>query len=181
MNSPSNPDGRTDPPTLPDLETFNGLEADTARGVLGAGCASPRWAAAVADGRPYATVADLLTASDDAFAALGPDDVDAALAGHPRIGECATGTGQDVRFSRREQSAVADSDAAVQEQIREGNLAYEERFDRVFLIRAAGRSPEEILAELSRRLGHDDEAEAAEVVEQLRQITHLRLQELITP
>ena len=55
-----------------------------------------------------------------------------------------------------------------------------ERFDRVFLIRAAGRSPEEILVALTRRLGQDAQTEAAEVVEQLRQITHRRLQDLIT-
>ena len=41
----------------------------------------------------------------------------------------------------------------------EGNREYEKRFDRVFLIRAAGRSSAEILAELHRRLGNDDETE----------------------
>ena len=49
----------------------------------------------------------------------------------------------------------------------EGNRAYEERFDRVFLVRAAGRDGDEILAELERRLGNDDATERAETVEQL--------------
>ena len=60
----------------------------------------------------------------------------------------------------------------------DGNRAYEERFDHVFLIRASGRSPEEMLAELRRRLDNDEESERAEVTEQLAQITGLRVKGL---
>ena len=61
----------------------------------------------------------------------------------------------------------------------EANAAYEERFGRIFLIRAAGRSPEEMLAELKRRLGNDELTEATEAVEQLRQIALLRLRQAL--
>ena len=57
------------------------------------------------------------------------------------------------------------SDPDVARRLAEGNRAYEERFDRVFLIRAAGRSAPEILEELERRLGNDDAAERAETVD----------------
>src|SRR5699024_10303639 len=57
-----------------------------------------------------------------------------------------------------------------------GSAAYEERFDRVFLIRAAGRSPEEVLSELERRMDNSDADETAEVGEQLIQIAALRLE-----
>jgi 2-oxo-4-hydroxy-4-carboxy-5-ureidoimidazoline decarboxylase len=50
----------------------------------------------------------------------------------------------------------------------------------VFLIRAAGRSPEEMLAELRRRLDNDEDAERAEVTEQLAQITGLRVRAMVT-
>ena len=43
------------------------------------------------------------------------------------------------------------------------------------MIRAAGRTPEQILAELRRRLGNDDESEAAEALGQLAEIAILRL------
>ena len=62
----------------------------------------------------------------------------------------------------------------------EGNRAYEERFGHVYLIRAAGRSPVEIVTELRRRLANDEDAERAEVVEQLAQITELRVRGLVT-
>lgn len=61
----------------------------------------------------------------------------------------------------------------------EANAAYEERFGRIFLIRAAGRSPEEMLAELKRRLGNDELTEATEAIEQLRQIALLRLRQAL--
>ena len=75
---------------------------------------------------------------------------------------------------------MSDAGAATRERLRERNLAYEARFDRVFLVRAAGRTPDEMLAELERRLGNDPEAEQSEVLEQLRQITRLRVEGLMS-
>ena len=75
---------------------------------------------------------------------------------------------------------MSDADAEVRAALVEGNRAYEERFDHVFLIRAAGRSPREMLAELRRRLANDVETERAEVTEQLAQITALRLKGLLS-
>ena len=49
------------------------------------------------------------------------------------------------------------------------------------LIRAAGRSADEILAELKRRLDNTDEDEFAEVVTQLGEIALLRLEQVIAP
>ena len=100
----------------------------------------------------------------------------AALAGHPRIGERASAPEHHAELSRREQSGVDPADREVAAALAAGNAAYEKRFDRVFLIRAAGRSASEILAELRRRLANDDEAERAETVDQLREIALLRLE-----
>lgn len=163
------------------LAEFNTLAPTAAARVLLDCCASRRWADVVTEARPYTSVEQLLTLSDQAVTSLSAADVDEALSGHPRIGERAAGEGRDASFSRSEQAAVTDSGEDVQERIRAGNAAYEQRFDRVFLIRAAGRSPEEIVAELTRRLDHDDATEIAEVTEQLRQITHRRLEERIHP
>ena len=49
----------------------------------------------------------------------------------------------------------------------------------MFLVRAAGRSAEEMLAELRRRLDNDEADERAEATEQLAQITRLRLEKLL--
>ena len=70
---------------------------------------------------------------------------------------------------------MSDDTIGLLEQLAAGNAAYEARFDRVFLIRAAGRDADEILAELERRLDNDDVTERAETVDNLRQIALLRL------
>ncbi|MBB2891168.1 2-oxo-4-hydroxy-4-carboxy-5-ureidoimidazoline decarboxylase [Flexivirga oryzae] len=158
------------------LEGFNTASDDDAFRTLLPLCSADRWARAVAAGRPYADLGALLEASDRVFGELEVADLDAALAGHPRIGDRVGGDDEAARLSRSEQSAMQSADQQVADQILAGNAAYEQRFDRVFLIRAAGRAPEEILAELQRRLGNDPATEVAEVREQLRQITRLRLE-----
>jgi 2-oxo-4-hydroxy-4-carboxy-5-ureidoimidazoline decarboxylase len=67
----------------------------------------------------------------------------------------------------------------VQERLAEGNRRYEERFGHVFLIRAAGRSAEEMLAALEQRLGHDDDTERDVVRRELAEIVRLRLLKLV--
>jgi 2-oxo-4-hydroxy-4-carboxy-5-ureidoimidazoline decarboxylase len=49
----------------------------------------------------------------------------------------------------------------------------------VFLIRAKGRSGEEILEALAQRLAHSDDEELRVTLEQLREITLLRLEGVI--
>jgi len=131
---------------VPDLAELNALPDGDAVGVLLGCCAAPGWARRVAAGRPYATVADLLAAAGAAWADREPGDLDAAMAGHPRIGERRLSG-----WSRAEQSGVG-SDDGTEQALREANAAYEDRFGHVFLICATGRGAGEILAELRRRM-----------------------------
>ena len=163
---------------MSDLDDFNALPEAEARARLTACLDVPRWVDTVLQGRPYADRDALLAVATNA-AELDDDELDAALARHPRIGERA-GAGHDAAFSAKEQSGVDRSDADVAARLAEGNRAYEDRFDRVFLIRAAGRDASEILTELERRLGNDDDTERAETATQLREIALLRLDQVIT-
>ncbi|MGI8531481.1 MAG: 2-oxo-4-hydroxy-4-carboxy-5-ureidoimidazoline decarboxylase [Geodermatophilaceae bacterium] len=161
------------------VQEFNGLPVEQARQVLAQYCSSLAWAHRIADSRPYAGRRELLERAESDFARLTDAELVDALSAHPRIGEQPTGDGAEAAASRREQAAVTDADDAVRRQLQSANRAYEQRFDRVFLIRAAGRGPEEILAELHRRLDNDPDTERAEVLGQLGQITRLRLEEAI--
>ncbi|POH62168.1 MULTISPECIES: 2-oxo-4-hydroxy-4-carboxy-5-ureidoimidazoline decarboxylase [Cryobacterium] len=137
--------------------------------------AVPRWADAVSVRAPFASAADLIEAARAAATPLPRSEIDEAMAEHPRIGEKPAGDSQAAGFSRAEQASVDSDDAELAAAIADGNRIYEERFDRVFLIRAAGRSRREILAELRRRLTLDDNTEAAIVGSELRDIALLRL------
>jgi 2-oxo-4-hydroxy-4-carboxy-5-ureidoimidazoline decarboxylase len=162
------------------LDDFNDEPADRAVQALRACNAAPRFAAEVAAGRPYRDVETLVRRAEEAARALPWDDVAIALAAHPRIGDRVEGSSAEAESSRGEQSSMSDADAATRDALVDGNRRYEERFDHVFLIRAAGRSPQEMLAELERRLGNDEDAERAEVTEQLAQITALRVRGLVS-
>ena len=159
------------------VAAFNAVSAAEATRQLLTCLAVPRWAEEVADGRPYANFAALTAKAEAAAAELSEEELTAALARHPRIGERA-GAGHDAAFSAREQARV-DPEDAIGARIGAGNVEYERRFGRVFLIRAAGRSAPEILAELTRRLGNDEATERAETVTQLREIAILRLSEVV--
>jgi 2-oxo-4-hydroxy-4-carboxy-5-ureidoimidazoline decarboxylase len=153
---------------------FDELPEEDARALLLRCMAAPDWVEEVLGGRPYRSVDELLEVADQAARDLSEDDLEAALAGHPRIGERAA-AGHNAAASAREQAGVVSTSATTQKLV-EGNQAYEERFGHVFLIRAAGRSGDEILAELERRLGNSPEAEDAETLDNLRQIALLRLE-----
>ncbi|MDH6236855.1 2-oxo-4-hydroxy-4-carboxy-5-ureidoimidazoline decarboxylase [Cryobacterium sp. CG_9.6] len=140
--------------------------------------AVPRWIDGVIARGPFTSAADLLLAAREEATPLSPHEIDQALAGHPRIGEKAAGSSQASEFSRGEQKALGAHDQALAEAIAEGNRAYEQRFGRIFLIRAAGRSHTEILNELDRRLQLDDDAELTTVANELRDIALLRLARL---
>ena len=92
-----------------------------------------------------------------------------------RLGERRLGSTTEDRWSRSEQAGALALDTDVQERLAEGNRRYEERFGHVFLIRAAGRSAEEMLAALEERLGHDDDTERDVVRRELAEIVRLRL------
>jgi 2-oxo-4-hydroxy-4-carboxy-5-ureidoimidazoline decarboxylase len=150
--------------------------ADTPlREALGAALSVDRWVDEVAARAPFDSLEQLIAVAHDAATPLAPAEIDAAIAHHPRIGEKPVGEGAAQSFSRSEQASVDAGDADLATALAAGNRAYEERFGRVFIIRAAGRSRREILDELQRRLALDYATELAIVGEQLRDIALLRL------
>ena len=159
------------------IARFNDLTDAAARAELRSCLAVSRWVEETAAARPYASVSSAETQAGALARTLTPDEVEAALARHPRIGERASAQ-HDAAFSAREQSSMAQAGDDVTAAIRAGNVAYENKFGRVFLIRAAGREPVEMLTELNRRLANDDAAELSEVIEQLAQIAEGRLRVL---
>lgn len=162
-----------------DIAAFNALPTPEAESLLMTCLGVPRWAHEVASGRPYDSAAAALAAAEGAARELSDEELAAAVSGHPRIGERASSPEHQSALSEREQSGVDPSDAQAKANLAQGNEAYEERFDRVFLIRAAGRSAPEILTELNRRLDNDHDTERTETVTQLREIAVLRLQEML--
>ncbi|HBQ3014889.1 2-oxo-4-hydroxy-4-carboxy-5-ureidoimidazoline decarboxylase [Klebsiella quasipneumoniae] len=158
------------------LRQFNRLSHDEAVALLAPCVAIPAWSDTLVSLRPFACREALLQVAREAMADWGENDLNAALSAHPRIGEKPTGRQAHATMSRQEQSAVDSDNEKLAQALREGNARYEARFGRVFLIRAKGRSGEEMLQALTRRLQHTADEEVAEALAQLREITMLRLE-----
>ncbi|GLR10345.1 OHCU decarboxylase [Mixta theicola] len=160
------------------LSQFNQLPAEQAQAALAHCVAIKRWQQAVVAARPYASLAMLYQQARLLAEGWKRQDFVQALAAHPRIGERASGEGKEAALSRQEQAAVG-ADAELQQALRLANDDYEQRFGHLFLIRAKGRSGQEMLAELRRRLANTPAQELEEALAQLREITLLRLEESI--
>ena len=134
--------------------------------------ASRKWSRQVAAGWPYADLAALVAAAERAWADLTPSDWAEALRGHPRIGERG---GSAPVASEREQQSVRAANAHVLEELAEENRRYEARFGHIFLIAAAGKSAEDILAALRARMDNDPVTEARVAADEHRKIARMRL------
>lgn len=161
------------------LSEFNSLSEAAAVDTLLACAHVERWARDISAGRPYASVEELVGAVAQMANPWTDEEIDSALARHPRIGERAKGEDADAKMSRAEQARLGIDDD-IQRRLDAGNAAYEEKFGFVFLIRAAGRSAEEILASLDERMNNTPEEERYIAADQLRQIAALRLEGMIS-
>jgi 2-oxo-4-hydroxy-4-carboxy-5-ureidoimidazoline decarboxylase len=148
---------------------------------LRACCAAEAWLSRMSLARPFPSAKAAVDLSDEVVLGLDDAGLAQALDAHARIGERRLGSTTEDRWSRSEQAGALAVDTGVQQQLADGNRRYEERFGRVFLVRAAGRTAEEMLAALEQRLTHDDDTEAAVVRRELAEIVRLRLLTVIAP
>ncbi|MEB7278496.1 2-oxo-4-hydroxy-4-carboxy-5-ureidoimidazoline decarboxylase [Enterobacter asburiae] len=162
------------------LHDFNHLPHEKALALIHPCVALPEWADALVRGRPYASRDELFRTANALTQNWDEAALAQALSAHPRIGEKPAGSQVEAALSRQEQGEVNDRDADLAQALREGNARYEARFGRVFLIRAKGRSGEEILQALHARLENSDAQEVRAALEQLREITLLRLEGVIS-
>jgi 2-oxo-4-hydroxy-4-carboxy-5-ureidoimidazoline decarboxylase len=127
--------------------------------------------------RPIANVADLSAAADRIWSTMEEVDWMEAFACHPRIGEqkAAHASKESAAWSQQEQSSAENAAERVLAALAEGNLLYEQRFGFTYIVCATGKSADEMLAILNRRLASDRAAELIEAAEQQRQITQIRL------
>ena len=78
-------------------------------------------------------------------------------------------------LSEREQAGVSEASEAVLGALLEGNREYEARFGYIFIVCATGKSAEEMLELLRKRLNNDPETEIRIAAEEHAKICALRL------
>jgi len=161
----------------PTLAAWNEADSGTATEAMLACCAARRWADAMVALRPYSGIESLSITADELWRTMGEPDWLEAIAMHPRIGEHKASTADSVSkaWSQQEQSSARGATQRVVDELAEGNRQYEERFGFTYIVCATGKSAEEMLAILHRRLMNDRAIELREAAEQQRQIMQIRI------
>jgi 2-oxo-4-hydroxy-4-carboxy-5-ureidoimidazoline decarboxylase len=159
------------------LTRWNALDPVTAASEILPCCGSQSWANSIASARPIADEPTLLQTSTKIWQSLPEAAWQQAFESHPRIGQqhAQRTTEQSLRWSAQEQSATISTADATKQALAEANRRYEEKFRRIFIVCANGRSSSEILNILESRMNNDPATELREAAEQQRQITELRL------
>jgi len=160
------------------LAVWNAMASDEAERHILPCCGSRAWATKIAKRRPFASSTALLEASREIWQSLDARDWLEAFHSHPRIGESSaapSAAAKSQEWSAQEQRQVEQGSDAVKTALAQGNREYEERFGRIFIVCATGKSPDEILQILRRRLQNDEAAELQEAAEEQRHITEIRL------
>jgi len=143
---------------------------------------SQRWASAMGERSPFASLAALSDAADEEWSRTGPADWREAMLTHPRIGESPPrhAGGTSSVWSRQEQARAVESTES-RESLLEMNRKYEERFGWRYIVCASGKQADELVRIAEARLGNDPDAELRVVGSELYKITRLRLDKLLEP
>ena len=160
------------------LRRWNALYPEQAAAQIFPCCGSSAWANQLAGRRPLGDEASLLAASDEIWRGLESSDWLEAFSKHPRIGERkapSAASSQSASWSAQEQKSVSAEAASVQQALADANREYEQRFGRVFIVCATGKSADEMLDILRSRMHNDDRTELQAAAEEQRKITNLRL------
>jgi allantoicase len=166
------------------LAKFNALSRRDAQKALLACCGSTKWVRQMAEGMPFESVPQLLEAAGRIWAGVQREDWLEAFRHHPKIGEKKAAKMQSAQarqWSKREQSTARKASSEPLAKLAQANRAYEARFGYIFIVCAAGKTSEEILAILEQRLSNDLATELRAAAEEQHRITRLRLEKLLEP
>jgi OHCU decarboxylase len=161
----------------PVLDAWNAADAPEAAHAMLACCGAQRWADEMVAIRPIPNISALSEAADRIWATMDEPDWMEAFACHPRIGErkVSSASEKSTAWSQEEQAGTTAAAQTTIRQLAEGNALYEQRFGFTYIVCATGKTANEMLALLQRRLANTRMAELREAAEQQRQILQIRL------
>ena len=164
------------------LDEVDSLPRAEAEQLLRSCCGARRWVEQMVQARPFGSAETLLRRAAEIWWSLGAEDWQDAFAHHPRIGERQAAVAQDPRartWSAGEQHGVDRASIDVRAALAEGNREYEQRFGHIYLVSAAGKSADEVLALLRARLSNDPATELRVAAGEQAKITRRRLLALL--
>ncbi len=135
-------------------------------------CHSQAWALGLLACRPFVSKQELLQASSKIWFSLTEKDWLEAFLGHPQIGDLASS------LAVEEQGQVAQASIEILHMLAKKNKEYLEKFGFIFIVCATGKSADEMLQIILKRLPNSRNQELGEAAKQQDLIIHLRLEKL---
>jgi allantoicase len=166
-----------------DIKWLNSLPHDEAVKALLQCCGSKRWAEEMARARPFQGAANVISTANELLESLARDDWLEAFRSHPKIGKKKAAepvSEQSRQWSGQEQAGVSNASRETLDVLATLNQAYEQKFGYIFIICATGKTSEEILAALRKRIKNDAETELPIAAAEQSKITELRLKKLVS-
>lgn len=164
------------------IEELNKLSRQEVFEVLFKCCSSKVWSQNVSDFKPYKDKEELLKLSDMVWMSCENDEVFEAFSHHPKIGDL---TSLEKKFAStkewasEEQAGVNVASSTTLEELAKANGEYEQKFGYTFIVCATGKTADEMLSLLLRRLMNDPDTEYRIAKAEQNKITHIRLDKLI--
>ena len=165
------------------LQELNTLSDEQVKKEFFTCCGSSLWVEKMMAVKPFSNMNDLLVKADRAWNATVEKDWLEAFSHHPKIGDLKN---LEKKFASTkalagsEQASVQTASQKILEQLAEGNTLYENKFGFIFIVCATGKSAEEMLTLLNRRINNDRPAELKIAAVEQQKIIKLRLQKLIS-
>jgi OHCU decarboxylase len=164
------------------LARVNALSTTDAEAAFRSCCGASAFATPMAAARPFASLEAMKAAAARVWSALGEADWDEAFRAHPEIGGKKADGPQTLRsasWSAGEQAQVPEAAETTRLGLAEVNARYRERFGRIYIVCATGKTADELLAIARARLENPPDVELRAAAEEQRRITELRLEKLV--
>lgn len=161
-----------------DVSWLNALSEQDAFEAFLRCCGARRWVEQMTGRRPYVDENQLVSVAGEVWHDLEAADWLQAFAAHPQIGEKPGPSSTTAAWSAGEQAGVADAADATRTALAAANRCYREKFGWIFIVCATGKSADEMLSLLRRRLDNDPAEELRVAAAEQEKITLLRLHKL---
>ena len=157
------------------LEEFNSAADKDATKLITHWCAAPLWASHVCNQRPYINLETLIESTSTFWAQAVETDRLAAFSAHPVIGDAELLRTKYADQANKEQGQVLSASNNLLSALAEQNLAYKQRHGFTFIVFATGKSAQQMLELLNRRINNSTEQELKNASTEQLKIMQLRL------
>ena len=164
------------------IEALNALTPSEANEQFKLCCGASNWVEKMNQNRPFQDKNEVYQQAESIWFSLSSEDWLEAFTHHPKIGNIDSLRNKfrnTKSISENEQSGVNNATEGTLKDLAESNQLYEDRFGFIFIVCAAGKSADEMLALIKIRLKNNMDTEMLNAANEQNKITQLRLKKLL--